>query len=128
MPKTAALIVAVLLSMASSAMADGRLLTDIQFEYEPTNDAQLPIDPQKVKWQFEKVMIWADVKNTSSRRREYVALTFTALDENRKFLGRCKTYSDPDTLEAGETGHVNSVSIDTEARIPSIIQVRVAAD
>lgn len=128
MHKTAILTAFLSIAFASIALADGRLITSVKFDNKTAPSLPLSFTPQKVKWQYEKTLIWAAVKNTGKTDYKSVAVSFTALDKDGNFLGRVKWYVDPAELSAGESGNIDSMSIETEGRIPSTIEFTITGN
>jgi len=92
------------------------------------NDAKLAFHPQKMKWEYETLYIWGTVKNTGSNRKEFVEISITALDSHRNFLGRETWYIHENHLNAGETGTLDRVFIETEGRVPAILQIQLSGN
>ena len=112
--------------MASTVLAASS--PTVKFEHKTSADLPLTFEPQKVKWKHEKIGIWGVVKNTGSEKYEFIYVSFTCLDKDRNFLGRDKTPVDPHTLASGEEGDLNEVRLDSDEKLPAIIQIKITGD
>jgi len=113
------------LILGSTAMAANS--PTVKFEHKTSANLPLTFTPQKVKWKRETIRIWGVVKNTGPSKYKFVSVSFTCLDKNREFLGRFKTYVDPHDLDSGEEGNIDNLSLDSDEKLPAIIQIKVAS-
>jgi hypothetical protein len=113
-----------LLARNSQAASDGRL-TSVKLEDLTPPESSLKFKAQKIGWKFDKVRFWGVVTNSGGEGFQFVSVSFTALGPNGEFLGREKTYVDPSELKGGDSGDINDFSLDTEGKIPAIIQFKV---
>lgn len=119
---------ALLMFLISTTAANERVKMSLKFENQTAGDVTLSFTPQRVQWKYEKLKVWCDVKNVGSEPLEFVAVSVTALDKERNFLGREKWYVDPSDLAPGEKGHVDGYHLDTDQQVPAIIQIRLSGD
>jgi hypothetical protein len=123
-----AILIAAALSIPLTALGAEPSVGSLKFEYQNPSNFPLKFTPQKLKWRYEKIRLWGVVENKSRDTYEYVTVSLTALDKNRNFLGRDKFYVDPAELSSGDEGNLDEVMLDTDEKIPAIIQVKIAGD
>lgn len=129
MRRTFSLVAAIALTAipATAAFAgDFRGQARAVIENATPSDVKLSFTPQKMKWQYDKLYIWGTVSNASDARREYVQISITALDKDRNFLGRQKWYIEENHLNPAETGTLDGIFIETEGRVPAILQIQLS--
>jgi hypothetical protein len=108
--------------LLSPSAALGELRFESRTEYRTS--LRLTFKPQEVRPTDGGVWVWGDVANRSFEKKNYVTVTFTALDDNGKFLERSKTYVDPTALASKEVGAVDDY-IDTDGKTPAVIQYKI---
>ena len=119
---------ACVLSAIAAQGADAETtLPALKFEDKTSANMPITFTVQKTKWRNEKIQIWGQFTNNGHIEFKSVSVSLTALDKDRKFLGRQKHYSDPMDLEPGEEGTINAGWIDTEKKVPKYIQFKVQA-
>lgn len=131
MLRTFSLVVAVALTAIPVPVAiagDFRGQARAVIENVTPSDVKLLFTPQKMKWQYDKLYIWGTVTNTSDARREFVQISITALDKDRNFLGRQKWHIEETHLNAAETGTLDGIFIETEGRVPAILQIQLSGN
>jgi len=114
-----------LLSSNTIASGDGRLAS-VKLEDLTPKDSSLKFKVQKIGWKFDKIRFWGAVTNSGSEGFQFVSVSFTALSQDGQFLGREKTYVDPNKLKGGDTGDINDFALETDGQMPAIIQFKVS--
>jgi hypothetical protein len=104
---------------------DGRLASVKLQDLTPAN-SPLKFKVQKISWKYDKIRLWGAVTNAGGEGFEFVSVSFTALGQEGQFLGREKTYADPNKLNVGDIGDINDFALDTEGQIPAVIQFKVS--
>lgn len=131
MPRTFFIASALALATTHAAAAyagDFRGQARAAIENTTPSDVKLAFTPQKMKWEYDKLYIWGTISNVGSARSEFVQISITALDKDRNFLGRQKWYIEEQHLNAGETGTLDGIFIETEGRVPAILQLRLSGN
>jgi hypothetical protein len=114
-----------LLTSSTFAGGDDRMAS-VKLEDLTPKGSPLKFRVQKIGWKFDKIRFWGVVTNSGNEGFQFVSVSFTALGPDGQFLGREKTYVDPNKLNGGDSGDINEFALETDGQKPTVIQFKVS--
>jgi hypothetical protein len=120
-------IIVVLLFAAPSNVARAELIV-VESKDVTSKDVPVKFTLERTSWKYDSLVVWGKVQNGGTRKYGFVKVLITALDKDKKFLGRIEVFCDPHSLDKGQVGYITQAILDTEERRPAAIEVKVLGD